>query len=129
EGEAGALEIALHRDGIHTFEALSLARYEMNTQVYFHRVRRIYDYYLCQYFTAKGGGLFDSAEKILNQTDIEAMAAILRDANAGQGEHGKWAARIRDRSHHRIVHETGEDANAMDLAHSKRLLEKLQKEF
>jgi hypothetical protein len=50
---------------------------------------------------------------------------------------GKWmptdpiicALRIRDRNHHRKVHETGEDANAMDLAHSKRLLAKLREEF
>jgi HD superfamily phosphohydrolase len=41
EGEGGALEIALRRDGIHTFEALILARYQMNTQVYLHRIRRI----------------------------------------------------------------------------------------
>ena len=33
-------------------EALILARYQMNTQVYYHRVRRIYDYYLCRYFFA-----------------------------------------------------------------------------
>src|SRR5207253_11460879 len=66
EGEGGALEIALQRDGIHTFEALILARYQMNTQVYFHRIRRIYDYYLCQYFTEKGREVFDSPKKILD---------------------------------------------------------------
>jgi len=54
EPEPGTLEIALHRDGLHTFEALILARYQMNTQVYFHRVRRIYDYYLKEYLKALG---------------------------------------------------------------------------
>ncbi|MCI0376566.1 MAG: HD domain-containing protein, partial [Gemmataceae bacterium] len=54
ESDGGALEIGLSRDGLHTFEALILARYQMNTQVYYHRIRRIFDYYLCQYFTAKG---------------------------------------------------------------------------
>ncbi len=129
EAEGGALEIALHRDGIHTFEAMILARYQMNTQVYFHRIRRIYDYYLRQYFTEKGQAYFDSPEKILAQTDIRAMAAILHDAEMGIGGPAKWAVRIRDRNHHRVVHETGEDANAMDLAHSKKLLEKLRAEF
>ena len=52
---AGGLEIAIQRDGIHTFEALILARYQMNTQVYYHRVRRIYDLYLKEYFKAQGG--------------------------------------------------------------------------
>ncbi len=129
EAEAGTLEIALQRDGIHTFEALILARYQMNTQVYFHRIRRIYDYYLCQYFTEKGREAFDSPKKILDQTDIQAMAKILHDAETGIGGQAKWAVRIRDRNHHRVVHETGEDAGAMDLKHSGRLLEKLREKF
>lgn len=126
EAQGGVLEIALHRDGIHTFEALMLARYQMNTQVYYHRIRRIYDYYLCQYFAEKGKATFDTPKKILDQTDIQAMATILQDAEAGKGSHAKWAVRIRDRNHHRVVHETGEDASAMDLKHSERLLEKLK---
>lgn len=129
EAEGGTLEIALHRDGIHTFEALILARYQMNTQVYYHRVRRIYDYYLCQYFTEKGRGEFDTPQKILEQTDIQAMATIIQDAKRNDGHFAKWAARIRDRSHHRVVHETGEDANAMDLRHSGSLLDALKTEF
>jgi hypothetical protein len=65
----------------------------------------------------------------LAQTDIRAMATILQDAESGSEAVKKWAVRIRDRHHHRVVHETGEDANAMDLAHSKRLLENLREEF
>ncbi len=128
EGDGGALEIALQRDGIHTFEALILARYQMNTQVYLHRIRRIYDYYLCQYFAEKGREVFDSPKKILDQTDILAMATILRDTETG-GTGAKWAMRIRDRNHHRVVHQTGEDANAMDLKHSGRLMDRLREEF
>src|SRR3984893_11585037 len=106
EAAGGALEIALHRDGIHTFEAMILARYQMNTQVYFHRIRRIYDYYLRQYFTEKGQAEFDSPEKILAQTDIRAMAGILQEADTGINPQAKWAVRIRDRHHHRVIHET-----------------------
>ncbi len=129
EAEGGTLEIGLQRDGIHTFEALILARYQMNTQVYLHRLRRIYDYYLCQYFIEKGRDTFNSSRKILDQTDIQAMAMILQDAETGKGGQAKWAVRIRDRRHHRVIHETGEDANAMDLAHSKKLLDKLRDKF
>jgi HD superfamily phosphohydrolase len=129
EADGGTLEIALQRDGIHTFEALILARYQMNTQVYLHRIRRIYDYYLCQYFREKGRDAFDSPRKILDQTDIQAMAMILDDAETGNGPEANWAVRIRDRNHHRVVHETGEDAGAMDLKHSGRLLEKLREKF
>jgi HD superfamily phosphohydrolase len=129
EAEGKTLEIALHRDGIHTFEALILARYQMNTQVYYHRIRRIYDCYLCQYFTEKGPEAFNSPERILTQTDIRAMATILQDAEKNEGERLGWAMRIRDRVHHRVVHETGEDANAMDLKHSEKLLEKLRGKY
>ena len=38
EGPMQTLELALHRDGIHAFEGLILARYQMNTQVYYHRL-------------------------------------------------------------------------------------------
>ncbi len=129
EADGGTLEIVLHRDGIHTFEALILARYQMNTQVYFHRIRRIYDFYLRQYFTGRGREDFDSPEKILIQTDVRAMANILQDAETGTETTKKWAVRIRDRHHHLVVHETGEDASAMDLVHSGQLLEKLRAEF
>jgi hypothetical protein len=101
----------------------------MNTQVYYHRIRRIYDYYLCQYFTEKGKAAFDTPEKILDQTDIQAMAMILQDADKGVGGQGKWAIRIRDRKHHRFVHETGEDAKALDLKNSERLFEKLKGKY
>jgi HD superfamily phosphohydrolase len=129
EGPGGVIEIALQRDGIHTFEALILARYQMNTQVYYHRLRRVYDYYLCQYFQAKGAETFDSPEKILAHNDVTMMAEILRDADQGQGDHSQWAARVRDRRHHRVVHETGEDANAMDLRYSGELFEALKKKY
>jgi HD superfamily phosphohydrolase len=43
------LQLAIERGGEHTFEALILARYQMNTQVYFHKIRRIYDHYLTEY--------------------------------------------------------------------------------
>lgn len=47
--DSGRLQLAIQRGGEHTFEALILARYQMNTQVYLHRIRRIYDYYLTEY--------------------------------------------------------------------------------
>jgi len=47
--DTGRLEIALNSGGEHIFEAMILARYQMNTQVYLHRIRRIYDHYLREY--------------------------------------------------------------------------------
>lgn len=129
QGPGGILEVALERNGIHTFESLILARYQMNTQVYFHRVRRIYDYYLCRYIEAKGGDFFDSPQKILSHNDFTMLSLIMKDADEGTKECADWARRIRDRRHHREVHDTGEDANAMDLRRSNEVFEKLKLKF
>ena len=39
------LQLAIKRGGEHAFAALILARYQMTTQVYTHRIRRIYDHH------------------------------------------------------------------------------------
>jgi HD superfamily phosphohydrolase len=126
---SGGLEVALHKDGIHTFEALILARYQMNTQVYYHRLRRIYDLYLREYFKAKGESELDTPDKFLSHNDVTMTAAILRDAEPGDEPYRKWAARIRDRVHHRTVYETGVDADAMEIRHAKEVFEKLKARY
>lgn len=50
DGDSGEPLMAIRRDGVQSFESLILARYQMNTQVYYHRIRRIYDQYLVEYF-------------------------------------------------------------------------------
>lgn len=126
---AGGLEIALHRDGIHTFEALVLARYQMNTQVYYHRVRRIYDVYLREYFQAKGPADFDTPRKILDQNDVTMTARILADADREGDPCQPWAKRIRDRRHHRRVYESDEDTDAILLPKVKAAFQKVQGEY
>lgn len=44
--ETGALVLAIEEGGWHIAESLVMARYQMFTQVYFHKVRRIYDYHI-----------------------------------------------------------------------------------
>jgi HD superfamily phosphohydrolase len=129
EGEAGTLEMALHEDGIHTFEALILARYQMKTQVYYHRLRRIYDLYLCEYFKAKGTDFLDTPETILKHNDVTMMATILQDAGEPETSWGKWAERICHRRHHREVFKTGEAADAIDIRRAKEVFTDIQKDF
>src|SRR5262249_53922190 len=107
---SGGLEIRIHRDGIHTLEALILARYPMTTQVYDHRLRRIYDLYLKEYFKAKGNAEFDTPAKILGHNDLTMITAISHDADRTGEPYQPWAQRIRDRRHHRFVYESDEDA-------------------
>ena len=121
---SGGLEIAIQKDGIHTFEALILARYQMNTQVYYHRLRRIYDLYLKEYFKAKGDADFNTQDKILRHNDMTMMTEIIRDADRAGEPFQPWAERIRERRHHRLVYESDEDAGAAQI---RKLLGVFQK--
>jgi HD superfamily phosphohydrolase len=126
---SGGLEIAIHRDGIHTFEALILARYQMNTQVYYHRLRRIYDLYLKEYFKTKGNSDFDSSEKILSHNDMTMITEIIRDADKVGASFQPWAQRIRDRRHHRLVYESDEDAGAVEIKRVRSVLDKIKDDY
>ena len=131
DDELGRLEIALNRDGVHAFEALILARYQMNTQVYYHRLRRIYDYYLTQYLKAldQEAQLNRDTLATLAHNDTTMMASILHDARQSSGERAKWARRIFERNHHRAIHETGEKANYKDIDALKHLMKSMKERF
>jgi HD superfamily phosphohydrolase len=125
----GGLEIAIQRDGIHTFEALILARYQMNTQVYYHRLRRIYDLYLKEYFRAKGNAEFDTPEKVLAHNDMTMMATIIGDADKVGESYQPWAERIRDRRHHRLVFESDEDVGTAELTKIRTAFGKIERDY
>lgn len=129
ENPLGGLEIALNRDGIHSFEALILARYQMNTQVYYHRLRRIYDYYLIEYHKSLGENFSDTPEKVIAQNDVTMMNRIMLDVDQADGTRKKLAVRIASREHHRAIHETGVNANATDMRRSKELCEALKQQY
>jgi len=107
DADGGKLELALHRDGLHAFEALILARYQMNTQVYYHRLRRVYDTYLVRYHEALGPTMFDSADKIISQNDSTMLSRIMTDATQDGRPECAWAKRIVNRDHHKLVFEPG----------------------
>ena len=129
ENDLGGLEVALSIDGIHTFEALILARYQMNTQVYYHRLRQLYDEYLVRYHYAMGEDIPDTAEKVIAQNDITMLARMTGDSLTDNGERSIWAKRIIRREHHRLVHDTGVNATLNDIKKSKRVFEELEHRY
>ena len=129
ENDLGGLEVALNRGGLHTFEALILARYQMNTQVYYHRLRRIYDLYLIEYHKSLGDDMLDTPEKVIAENDITMMSRIMSDATDGKDDRAKWAKRLYDRNHHRRVHETGVDASAEDVRRSQEIMAKARAQY
>jgi len=126
--DTGRLEMAIERGGEHTFEALILARYQMNTQVYFHKTRRIYDHYLEEYLRAWGVENCSTPEKVLQYDDISLLAQMKLDSKKNESS-SQWARRILNRQHHRVVYSTGDSADTKELQRSKRVFTELKEDF
>lgn len=126
--DSGRLQLALNRGGEHTFEALILARYQMNTQVYFHRLRRIYDYYLTEYMKLWGAEHHKTMDDVLEHDDISVFMEIRKDART-ENERSKWARRLVERKHHHRVLETGDNAYEQSLRRMSRVNRKLKEEY
>ncbi len=96
--EAGGLEAA---------EAMSLARYFMYKQVYFHRVRRAYDIHLKDFLKdwLEDSFFKTSVERHLEVTDNEITAGILRSARDSDAKGHVHAKRIVDRQHFKRLYE------------------------
>lgn len=105
--EARPPALGVEHGGLHSAEALLLARYFMFSQVYFHPIRRVYDLHLVQFLSEwlKDGKYSIDPEDHLAMTDNEvfaAMASAARDPNAKGHEH---ARRILSRDHYRVLYE------------------------
>lgn len=96
--EAGGLEAA---------EAMSLARYFMYKQVYFHHVRRAYDIHLKDFLKEwlPNGQFSTSIDPHLEITDNEVTAAMLRAARNGDDSGNVHAKRIVTRQHFKRIYE------------------------
>jgi uncharacterized protein len=131
ESTEGGLELSLERGGIHTLEAMILARYWMFTQVYFHKTRRIYDIYLSRYLKAWYRKQYETLLDVLKQDDVTVMGQIIRDANgkSEEKERQKYARRIVERSHHHVVYETGSHADARDVRVAVEVDKKLRQKY
>ena len=127
--EEGGLELALREDGIHTFEALIMARFQINTQIICHRLRRLYDIYLREYFSALGDDAPQTRDDLLKTNDIEMLARIVKDADSANENVSRWAKRIKERRHHKTIFDTGVGADAMDLSRIRKLKERLESQY
>ena len=107
-------------------KGLVLARYQMFSQVYFHKVRRIYDYHsreaIKAILTAKGyeNGIYPAPVNINDYLELDdwAVYAALRDGLGGK--HGEiWLKR----SHYKCIESTKDIPTAEELANIKKLQE------
>lgn len=127
----GGLELCLERGGIHTLEAMILARYWMFTQVYYHKTRRIYDIYLSRYLKAWYENQYANLLDVLEHNDMTMMKDIMQDAHgqASNGDRHNYARRILERNHHRVLYESGNHADARDMRVAIEVEKKLRQKY
>lgn len=103
--------LGVHEDGIHTAEALMLARYFMYTQLYFHPVRRIYDRHLQDFLKAwlVGGRFPTEIDRHLQLTDNEIMVELYKAALNKSRPGYEHARRIVFRQHYKQIYQRNEE--------------------
>jgi uncharacterized protein len=97
--------LGIEQGGLQSAEALSLARYFMYTQVYFHPVRRIYDIHLRDFLKAflPKRGFSEDLAKHLALTDNEVNAAIWRRASDPSKKGHEHARRLVGHEHFKVL--------------------------
>lgn len=126
--ETKQVQIGLESGGEHIFEALILARYQMNTQVYFHRLRRIYDRYLTEFMSSWGKENYKTPEDILEYDDMDLLVQMKAEARV-DGPRSRVARRIIERDHHRQIFDTGDGANYLVMRKTKAAFEALRADY
>jgi len=96
--------LAIEYGGLHAAEALILARYFMFTQVYFNKVRRVYDLMLTEFLKAslEDGQYPSEVEEYLKWDDFRTWQ-LLEEAR----KENETARRIVERDHWQLADETG----------------------
>ena len=104
--ESAAPVLGIESGGLESAEGLLLARYFMYSQVYFHPVRRAYDFHLQDFLLSMyGDGLPTNIDDFLKLTDNEVLVE-LRKAAADSSHPGHGPAdRIVNRKHYRVLYE------------------------
>jgi uncharacterized protein len=103
----GAPTLGIDEGGLHSAEALLLARYFMYTQLYFHPIRRIYDIHLKEFLKAwlPGSRFSTNLADHLSLTDNEVMSAVLAAARDSAQPGHDPARRIVQREHYRRLYQ------------------------
>lgn len=110
-GQSDELQLGVEHGGIHSAEALNLARYFMYSQLYFHPIRRIYNIHLMDFLRdwLPNGKFETSPAQHILMTDNEVTAAIASAARTPGTAGSDPAKRIAQRQHFRLVYEQNPD--------------------
>ena len=130
----GGYQLAIHKDGLHTIEALILARYFMFTQVYFHKIRRAYDIILTDFIgdcleEEYGNRTYPKPDNLIEYLKWDDNL-ILTKANEHANEDDKNLAwRIINRHHYEVVYESYPHPGALESRRIVSLIAACQEKF
>lgn len=100
--------LGLDVGGLHSAEALMLARYYMFSQVYMHRVRRIYDYHLKNFFSAWIKEMKFDKDNILSElmelTDNDILYSMNKSIKNNDERLKPLAERVINRDHFKNIY-------------------------
>jgi uncharacterized protein len=109
KGEGGSTEpwLGVEAGGLEAAEAMSLARYFMYKQVYFHHVRRAYDIHLKDFLRdwLETGKFSTDNDKHLEITDNEVTSGLLKSSRDPSSKGHEHAQRLVQRKHFKRIYE------------------------
>lgn len=98
--------LGIDRGGLHSAEALLLARYFMYSQVYLHPIRRIYDIHLKDFLLALYPmGFPIEVSDFIKISDNEIFSEIFKSSQSEADIKQKLASRIAERKHFKKLYE------------------------
>jgi len=112
---AGDIALGMEEGAMHTAEALLLARYFMFSQLYYHRIRLIYDVHLEDFLKEwlPAGRFGANPDDLMESTDNEVGAALWWAAFGKRRRGHAHARRIVEHDHFKILYQpTPEDRKA-----------------
>jgi HD superfamily phosphohydrolase len=117
--------------GLHAVESMLLARYFMYTQLYFHRVRRIYDIHLKEFLKKwlQNGFFPTDVENHLQTTDNEVLAGLFKVVRDQTHPGHEYAERIVARNHFRLLYDRKQEDISKNLEAPKAIYNELCKKF
>jgi len=128
EGINGGLDLAIDYGGIHALEALVLARYYMFTQVYYHKTRRIYDYYLRAFMESWKGKIHNFID-VIKYDDISLINDFRQSIYDNNSSYQKYAYRICKRRHHSTIYQTSEFTDGIDRRKAEGIFKQMEKMY
>ncbi len=133
EDEPGSQEPALgiEEGGLHSAEALLLARYFMFSQVYCHHVRRIYDIHLKDFLKSwLPESMFSTSIKdLMRITDNEVASELSKAAEEKEHPGHDPARRIAQREHFRLLYQRTREDLEINREAGKAVFEAACREF